>query len=109
MKGVVWGVVVLVVLVGFAASELGIWINGKYRPISASEPCPTLDMAAVPGNAITFKKSLCVSPVCDLPPCRLDACVRRYGSQVVDVALDVHAGTGGPQRKVGSTVPFRSA
>jgi hypothetical protein len=57
-------ILVLVILVGFAASELGIWMNGKYRPISASQACPTLNMTAMPGNAITFKKSLYVRSVC---------------------------------------------
>lgn len=45
---------VIVVLLCFAASELGIYVGGKFKPLSASAACPIIDLSAFP--VVEYKK-----------------------------------------------------
>lgn len=47
---------VLIVIAAFALGELGIFVGGKYRPIPASEACPSLTIP--PGGTFQLQKAV---------------------------------------------------
>ena len=51
-------VAALIFLVAFGASILAIWVGGKYKPLSADQACPTLNLASLPANQVVFKKNV---------------------------------------------------
>lgn len=57
-RGLLCAVAVLIFVVAFGASILAIWVGGKYKPLSADQACPTLNLASLPGNQLVFKKNV---------------------------------------------------
>jgi hypothetical protein len=57
-RGLLCVVAALVFLVAFGASILAIWVGGKYKPLSADQACPTLNLASLPANQVVFKKNV---------------------------------------------------
>lgn len=51
-------VAAIVIIVGFAASELAIWKSGDYKPLSSNVTCPTINVNALPGNRFVFQKQM---------------------------------------------------
>ena len=55
-KTLLAGAVVLVLAVGFGAADLYIWKGVHFNAVDYDTPCPTIDVASLPGQKLIFQQ-----------------------------------------------------
>jgi hypothetical protein len=55
-KSIACGVCVVLIIIGFAAAELAIFVGGKFKPLSSAATCPRLNVTD--GSVLTLRKDV---------------------------------------------------